>query len=68
MFKNNVGTIDRAIRVIVGILLLAIFFLAPQDAWWRWLTLIGIVPLLTGAFGTCAIYSMLGMSTKEKEH
>lgn len=67
MFKNNVGTIDRAVRVIVGMALLAVFFLAPQDAGWRWLALIGVVPLLTGAFGTCAIYSALGMSTKEKD-
>ena len=62
MFKTNEGTIDRALRVIVGIALLAAFFMYP-DASWRYWTLIGVVPLLTGAIGTCPIYSMLGMST-----
>ena len=62
MFKTNVGSIDRVIRVVVGMGLLALFFFLP-DTPWRWLTLIGIVPLVTGIVGTCAIYSMLGMST-----
>jgi hypothetical protein len=62
MMKTNVGTADRAIRIIAGIVLLALFFLYP-DASWRYLTLIGLVPLLTGLFGTCLIYSMLGVST-----
>jgi hypothetical protein len=62
MMKTNVGTADRAIRIIAGIVLLALFFLYP-DASWRYWTLIGLVPLLTGLFGTCLIYSMLGVST-----
>ncbi|MEQ1900349.1 MAG: DUF2892 domain-containing protein [Devosia sp.] len=62
MFKNNVGTIDRIIRVVAGVALLALFFVFP-DASWRWYTLIGVVPLLTGLAGTCPIYSMLGLST-----
>ena len=62
MFKTNEGTIDRALRVIVGIALLAAFFMYP-DASWRYWTLIGVVPLLTGAIGSCPLYSVLGMST-----
>lgn len=62
MFKTNEGTIDRALRVIVGIALLAAFFMYPEASWRNW-TLIGVVPLLTGLLGTCPIYSMLGMST-----
>lgn len=62
MFKNNVGGIDRALRVIVGLLLLAAFFVYP-DASWRWFALIGIVPVFTGLFGTCPLYSILGVST-----
>ncbi|MFZ1772512.1 MAG: DUF2892 domain-containing protein [Rhizobiaceae bacterium] len=62
MFKTNEGTIDRALRVIVGIALLAAFFMYP-DASWRYWTLIGVVPLLTGAIGWCPLYSVLGMST-----
>ncbi len=62
MFKTNEGTVDRALRIIVGVALLAIFFIYPT-ATWRYWTLIGIVPLLTGLVGTCPLYSIFGMST-----
>lgn len=63
MFKTNVGTTDRIIRVILGIGLLAGFFLNPSDSGWRYLYLIGIIPLVTGLMSTCPIYSILGIGT-----
>lgn len=62
MFKTNVGGIDRIARILVGLALLASFFLYP-DASWRYLTLVGVVPLFTGLFGTCPLYSLFGMSS-----
>ena len=62
MFKTNVGGIDRALRIIVGIALLALFFIYP-DASWRYWTLIGIIPLATGLMSSCPLYSILGLST-----
>ncbi|MHB1104452.1 MAG: YgaP family membrane protein [Devosia sp.] len=62
MFKKNVGTIDRIVRVIIGLAAIGLFFYLP-DAAWRWWLLIGVVPLVTGAVGTCPIYSVLGLST-----
>ena len=62
MFKTNVGTIDRALRIIAGLVLLSLFFIYP-DASWRWFTLIGIVPLATGLMSTCPLYTVLGLST-----
>ncbi len=62
MFKTNEGSFDRALRVIVGVVLLAMFFMYP-NAPWRYWTLIGVVPLLTGLVGTCPLYSILGVST-----
>jgi Protein of unknown function (DUF2892) len=62
MLKTNVGSVDRAIRVIIGLALLAAFFLYP-DASWRYWMLIGIVPLATAFVGSCPLYSVLGMST-----
>ncbi len=62
MFKTNEGTADRAVRIIVGVALLAMFFLYPGASWRYW-TLLGIVPLLTGLVGSCPLYSILGMST-----
>lgn len=62
MFKTNVGTIDRTLRIIVGLALLAAFFIFP-DAAYRWAFLIGVVPLATGLMKTCPLYTVLGLST-----
>ncbi|MEJ2410567.1 MAG: DUF2892 domain-containing protein [Novosphingobium sp.] len=59
MFKVNVGGIDRLLRIILGIVLLALVFVGPKTSW----GLIGIVPLVTGLFRTCPLYSMLGIRT-----
>ena len=58
MFNKNVGSIDKIIRITLGVVMLGGGFYYEC-----WLGLIGIVPLLTGIFGTCGIYSLLGMST-----
>jgi hypothetical protein len=62
MFKTNVGGIDRVLRIAAGIVLIGMFFLYP-DAPWRYFTLIGIIPLATGLFRTCPLYSIVGLST-----
>jgi hypothetical protein len=62
MFATNVGGIDRILRIIVGLALITGFFL-NADASWRWLYLLGVVPLATGLLSTCPIYSLLGIST-----
>jgi hypothetical protein len=59
----NEGTLDRTIRVIVGIVLLSLVFIGPKTLW----GLIGIAPLLTGAVGHCALYKVLGISTRPME-
>ena len=62
MFKTNVGTIDRLVRAVLGIGLIALFFTTSGGAW-HWLYLIGIIPLGTAIFGTCPVYTVLGLST-----
>lgn len=62
MLKKNIGNIERGLRVIVGLALLAAFFAMP-DLSYRWALLIGVVPLLTGLLGSCPIYTVLGIST-----
>lgn len=59
----NEGTIDRAVRVIVGLGLLSLVFVGPQTAW-GW---IGVVPLLTGIVGWCPAYTLLGVNTCPKK-
>ena len=55
----NEGTIDRAIRVVLGLGLLALAFTGPQTP----LGYLGIVPLATGLLGFCPLYKVLGFST-----
>ena len=55
----NVGTVDRIIRVIVGVVLIALVFVGPKTPW-GW---IGVIPLVTGLIGYCPLYSLLGIRT-----
>lgn len=65
--KANVGGIDKVLRIVVGIVLLAlIFVLRNESGLWLW-GLIGIVPLATGLMNWCLAYSLLGMSTCKVE-
>jgi Protein of unknown function (DUF2892) len=57
--KTNVGTIDRALRILAGIILITLAATQTIGVWGY----IGIVPLLTGIFKFCPAYSLLGMST-----
>jgi len=57
--KTNVGTVDRIIRIVVGLVLIALVFVGPQTPW-GW---IGIIPLGTGLISSCPLYSLLGLST-----
>ncbi len=56
---RNEGTIDRALRIIVGLVLLSLVFIGPQTLW----GLVGLIPLATGLLGWCPAYSLLGLNT-----
>jgi hypothetical protein len=60
----NVGMVDRIVRVILGIVLIAyaipVGFAATG---WNWVGWIGVIPLVTGLLGNCPLYSLLGVST-----
>ena len=60
LLKNNTGKIDRIIRIIVGALLVGNVFTGLQTpiGW------IGLILIVTGIFGTCPVYSLLGINTR----
>jgi len=63
MFKTNVGGIDRGLRIVVGLVLIALVFVGPKTPW-GWL---GIIPLATGFLRTCPLYSLIGVNTCPRE-
>lgn len=62
MFKNNVGTMDRMFRILLGLVLIGMVFFGPKSAW-GW---VGLVPLITGLAKTCPVYSLFGISSCPK--
>jgi hypothetical protein len=57
--KCNSGGVDRILRVVVGLILVALAATGTVGAW-GW---IGLLPLVTGAFGFCPAYTLLGINT-----
>lgn len=54
--KTNEAGLDRVVRVVLGVVLLALVFVGPRTAW-GW---VGIVPLVTGLVGFCPLYLLRG--------
>ncbi|WP_018413101.1 YgaP family membrane protein [Methyloversatilis thermotolerans] len=57
--KSNVGGIDKILRIVVGIALIALAAMGTIGVWGY----IGVVPLLTGLFNFCPVYPLLGINT-----
>ena len=55
----NEGKVDRAIRIVLGLALIALVFVGPKTNW-GWL---GLIPLITGLTGFCGLYKLLGINT-----
>jgi membrane-associated protease RseP (regulator of RpoE activity) len=61
---KNMGTIDRALRLIVGVVLIAYALkIGFSPTGWNWVGWIGVIPILTALVGNCPLYSLFGMST-----
>ena len=56
---KNIGNIERIIRVVGGLILIALAATGTVGVW-GWL---GLVPLATGLLGWCPPYSLLGINT-----
>jgi hypothetical protein len=56
---SNIGSLDRILRVILGLGLLSLIFIGPKTLW----GLVGLVPLGTALVGFCPAYRLLGLST-----
>lgn len=59
----NVGGVDRALRAVVGLILIALVFVGPQTPW-GW---IGLLPLLSAVAGFCPAYKLFGLKTCSRD-
>ncbi len=63
--SNNIGNIDRVIRILIGLVLIAYAIpLGFKETGWNWTGWIGVLPIITALAGTCPIYRVLGLSTR----
>ncbi len=62
MMGKNIGSVDKAIRVLVGLVLIALVFVGPQTLW-GW---IGVPVIAIALFGWCPLYRIIGVSTCKK--
>lgn len=59
LLPRNEHTVERVVRILVGLVVLSLVFVGPQTSW----GLLGLVPLLTGLLGSCPLYTLFGIST-----
>jgi hypothetical protein len=63
---QNIGSVDRMIRILAGLILLSlVFFLEGNARWWGF---VGLLPLGTGVLGWCALYTPFGINTCHTGH
>ncbi len=61
---QNIGALDRWLRIIIGIALLALTMYGPKTAWGY----VGLIPLITAVMGWCPLYSVFHRSTRTGPH
>lgn len=57
----NVGKIDKAVRLVLALVLFSLLFILQGDI--KWLGLLGVIPLATGLLNWCPIWMLLGVNT-----
>jgi hypothetical protein len=60
--QPNLGTLDRLVRVVLGVMLLGLYGALPSP--WRYLTLVGIILIATAMMSFCPVYQVLGLRTR----
>lgn len=59
--KQNIGKVDKIIRVVVGIIIMVLGLIFQS-----WLGILGIIPIATALLGFCGLYPLLGINTCKK--
>lgn len=59
--KANVGSVDKAVRIVIALVLFSLFFILEGNL--RYVALVGLIPLLTAFMSWCPLYTLFGLST-----
>jgi len=62
MFTSNLHSIDRILRIVIGLVLISLVFIGPKTVWGY----AGVILVLTAFINFCPLYSILGFSTRSK--
>ena len=62
LLPRNESTVDRVVRAVLGLGLLSLLAIGPVPGWGL-IGLVGLVPLVTAALGSCPVYTLLGISS-----
>lgn len=62
MRSTNIGSLDRKIRFVLGVVILVVGLLSNS-----WFAVLGLIPLATGTIRFCPLYSIFGLDTKRKK-
>ncbi|KAB2921649.1 MAG: DUF2892 domain-containing protein [Bacteroidetes bacterium] len=60
--KTNVGSVERAIRIVLGLFIISLAFWGPESPW----AFLGVVPVLTGLVRYCPVWQLIGVNTDKK--
>jgi hypothetical protein len=61
---KNIGMIDRVLRIVIGIILIAFALkIGFGNTGWNWIGWIGVIPIVTALVGSCPLYSLIGVNT-----
>jgi hypothetical protein len=60
--KPNIGSLDKTVRIVAGLVLLSLVFVGPRTPW-GW---IGLLPLLTGFVSVCPLYVPFRIDTRKR--
>ncbi|MEM6381750.1 MAG: DUF2892 domain-containing protein [Pseudomonadota bacterium] len=67
MWETNVGKLDRLLRVVAGVAMVAFAVFGPEEIAWKGVGYLGFFVATTGLLRTCPGYSILGLSTCSKK-
>ena len=60
--KTNIGTIERPIRILLGLFITSLAFWGPESSW----AYLGLIFVVTGLVKYCPIWHALGINTNKK--